>query len=526
MSSYPGTIDSFSVVAGTTSVSAADHAGIHNKEGSAVVNIENTLGTTAGTSVLKNFTAGNFSEREGTLTFGSNRYSLGVSALSQGQYLNYNGTNVVGSSVAASGSAGTLVFGLNNYVLGTGALSQGSFLNYNGTNIVGSAAEVPSRLTFGTNVYSLGTASLSQGSALFYNGTNVVGSAVTSFVSPLTTKGDLYTYSTADIRLAVGANDRLLTGDSSQATGLRWTNNITTFEFGTVNTNVLGAPAQSSSIQLTNAVLPKSFILTDTVGTITTTFGGTASPQLIDLILGTAAGNRTIGTPSNTTSNGYALTYRIKQNSGNTGTIVWDSVYRFPAEVGTPVLGGASTWTNFNFLYGTTDAKFDYQYQSGYGTNIVTLTGTQTLTNKTIDGGNNTLQNIPTSALVGSAITQTTSVLGVAGGQSIGTTIADVTSATVTMTTTGGICVVMANIGGRMDTSDTHWYATLNLDGSDVSGVSELISSSTANARAWRPFFYISTPSAASHTWKLRAKANTNTMVTEGASIIVVELKR
>lgn len=40
--------------------------------------------------------------------------------------------------------------------------------------------------------------------------------------SPLTTKGDVYTFSTADARLAVGANDTVLTADSSTATGLKW----------------------------------------------------------------------------------------------------------------------------------------------------------------------------------------------------------------------------------------------------------------------------------------------------------------
>jgi hypothetical protein len=39
---------------------------------------------------------------------------------------------------------------------------------------------------------------------------------------PLTTKGDLLTFDTADARLGVGANGTVLTADSVEATGLKW----------------------------------------------------------------------------------------------------------------------------------------------------------------------------------------------------------------------------------------------------------------------------------------------------------------
>jgi hypothetical protein len=46
--------------------------------------------------------------------------------------------------------------------------------------------------------------------------------ATTADQTPLTTKGDLFTFDTGDARLAVGNNGETLVADSSTATGLKW----------------------------------------------------------------------------------------------------------------------------------------------------------------------------------------------------------------------------------------------------------------------------------------------------------------
>ena len=55
------------------------------------------------------------------------------------------------------------------------------------------------------------------------SGTNMAFTWVTpTDQTPLTTKGDLFTFSTVDARLAIGTNGQTLVADSAQATGLKW----------------------------------------------------------------------------------------------------------------------------------------------------------------------------------------------------------------------------------------------------------------------------------------------------------------
>ena len=121
--------------------------------------------------------------------------------------------------------------------------------------------------------------------------------------SPLTTKGDIFTYAAADARLPVGTNGYILSANSSESTGLEWIANTT----GTV-TSVSGTSNRISStggatpvIDIDAAYVGQTSITTlGTIGTGTwqgTTIavdqGGTGQTSYTDgqLLIGNSTGN-------------------------------------------------------------------------------------------------------------------------------------------------------------------------------------------------------------------------------------------
>ena len=83
-----------------------------------------------------------------------------------------------------------------------------------------------------------------------YGATDDFGFSYSSFM-PITTKGDLLTFSTVNAKLGVGASSTILTADSTQPTGLKWT--TATYPATTTISQILYSNAENTVTGLTTA---------------------------------------------------------------------------------------------------------------------------------------------------------------------------------------------------------------------------------------------------------------------------------
>jgi hypothetical protein len=152
----------------------------------------------------------------------------------------------------------------------------------------------------------------------YYSGSAWV--AIGGSASPLTTKGDLYTFSTVNARLGVGTNNQVLTADSAEATGLKW-----------------ATPAAASS----GLTLVKAQTIGSAVSSVTVTsaFSATYDNYLVTVAGGAGTGNNNLRLTLGATATGY----------------YWSGVYM---GWNSTVNGfGSSNGTYFTMGYGSTDAE-------------------------------------------------------------------------------------------------------------------------------------------------------------------------
>lgn len=160
-----------------------------------------------------------------------------------------------------------------------------------------------------------------------------------------------------------------------------------TVEGGTANNQVIGSPTITGgaynagtfgtpvigTIAPSGTAVPLSFGggITGKTVTLSDSAGGTIAvnvqtANMFSIVLGTSAGNRTIGSPTNhsTSNNGQIITFAIKTSGSANGTIVWPtSAFRISQDIGTPAVGTGTLWHYFSWRRNSVDGLWDFQGQ-------------------------------------------------------------------------------------------------------------------------------------------------------------------
>lgn len=179
--------------------------------------------------------------------------------------------------------------------------------------------------------------------------------------SPLTTKGDVYTYSSADARLAVGTNGQILSSDSTATTGLKWITAAgsgdmiaATYDPATISEQLVGltatqtltnktltSPKINENVALTTTATKLNYLTsaTGTTGTASTNVVFSTSPTLTTPALGAA----TYTTLSGGAVTDSALTATRVTFAGTAGLLSDDADLTFATDTLTMTKGVAGT---------------------------------------------------------------------------------------------------------------------------------------------------------------------------------------
>lgn len=145
--------------------------------------------------------------------------------------------------------------------------------------------------------------------------------------SPLTTKGDLYTFDTDNQRLGVGADGSILLADSTQATGLKWDSTAK----HVYNASLLSANWILDANDIYYQDVPHN-LNTDNIGieVYDSTSKETVIPEKLE----------------RTTTNN--LRVFVKGNTLNLNVVIWDAIFGVQAESRPTVVNPVSPYTASN----------------------------------------------------------------------------------------------------------------------------------------------------------------------------------
>lgn len=263
------------------------------------------------------------------------------------------------------------------------------------------------------------------GDQLYFAGNPIGGGTA----SPLTTKGDLYTYTTTNARLPIGLNGQALVADSSQPAGMSWQaiggtggGSVLGFTFTNANgiSGTVATPTTTPNLTLSlGAITPTSVAATGIISAsnFSGTFAGTSS--------GTNTGDQTITLTGDVTGSG-------------TGSIATTLSTVSIAKGGT---GQTTANAAFNALAPSQAGNSGkLLYTNGTDTSWVAFTGTGTVSS--VSGTNGVTVSSPTTTpVIGlGAITPTSvAATGTVTGSNITGTVSGTNTGDQTISLTGDV---------------------------------------------------------------------------------------
>jgi hypothetical protein len=161
-----------------------------------------------------------------TFTTGQVLTAAQMTSLQQTAMGGGSATDKTTSYVLVAADAGTTII-MNAAGATTITVNTALFAAGDTVNIQNIGAGICTILAGTATVNTAGSLALNQyeGGVLYFRSTSAAtffDYVQTGSVSPLTTKGDLYGFSTLDARIPIGTNNQVLTADSAQALGLKW----------------------------------------------------------------------------------------------------------------------------------------------------------------------------------------------------------------------------------------------------------------------------------------------------------------
>lgn len=183
--------------------------------------------------------------------------------------------------------------------------------------------------TLGDLAYSSATANTNTRLGIGTNGQVLAVSGgvpawtTTADVTPLTTKGDLFTFTTVDARLGVGTNGQLLAADSTEATGLKWVTpaaagGMTSIASGSLSGSSLDLTSISSSYKKLQLVLRDYY--PSSGANLTINLNGISASNAYTQVQ-TSFGSA-VATQGGTFNDGYVAYNSIATTDNNNATIV------------------------------------------------------------------------------------------------------------------------------------------------------------------------------------------------------------